>query len=517
MATHPAPIRPRTVSPWRATVASLEFPRLDADLTADACVVGAGIAGLTTAYLLALDGRSVVVLDNGPVAGAMSGSTSGHLASAIDDRILQIEHVHGEEGARLAVQSHGVAIERIRAIVRAEGIGCGFEHVDGYLSLGPGDEVELLDRELEAARRAGFFDVERLERVPGAPFDTGPCLRFPRQAQFHPVRYLNGLALAIERLGGRIHCGTHVSHVAEGDPVVVEAAGRTVTAKNVVIATNSPIHPRLAIHSKQAPCMTYVIGIGMRPGAVPPMLLWDTGMPYHYVRVMEDPALMDITRGGRALLLVGGEDHRTGEDGDAHGPYDALETWARHRFPMLENVEFAWCGQFFEPADHLAFIGRSPGRENIFVVTGDSGQGLTHGTAGGILISDLIAGRPNPWEHLYDPSRVTLRAGGALARQNLETIKRYGAWLAKGDVESPDCIAPGCGAVLVRGMKRIASYRDPAGRLHECSATCPHLGGVVHWNAAASTWDCPCHGSRFDPLGKILSGPASSNLKPVRE
>ena len=422
--------------------------------------------------------------------------------------------MHGRDGARMAYESHQAAIDKIAEIAREERIDCDYQQLDGFLFLAPGDGPKLLDREREAAHRAGYTDVERIERVPDATFETGPCLRFPRQARFHALKYINGLADATERLGGRIFTGTHVSDLHGGsDAHVRTAAGHTVRADAIVVATNSPISDRVAIHTKQAPYRTFAIGARVPMDAVPDILLWDTLDPYHYVR------LQPIRDGGEArdILIVGGEDHKTGQADDAPDRYRRLESWARVRFPIQE-VEQRWSGQVMEPDDALGFIGRDPlGPDNVYIVTGDSGHGLTHGTIAGILLGDLIGGRANPWESLYDPSRVTLNASVVkeFLKENLNVGAQYMQWLRGGEVDSVEQIAAGSGAVVQRDGHYVAAFRDENGRLHERSAVCTHLGCLVSWNSEERSWDCPCHGSRFAPTGEVLNGPARTELKQV--
>jgi glycine/D-amino acid oxidase-like deaminating enzyme/nitrite reductase/ring-hydroxylating ferredoxin subunit len=483
-------------------------PPLDVDESVDVCVVGAGIAGLTTAYLAARAGRSVLVLDDGQIGSGETGRTTAHLSNAIDDRYYVIERLHGEVGARICAESHTAAINRIESIVAAEQIDCDFERVDGYLFLAPGDAPRLLERELEAAHRAGLADVQRLETAPG--FATGPCLRFPRQGQFHPLKYLAGLARAVERYGGRIRSGARVDDVEDGEPAVVRTASECrVECREVVVATNTPINDRFVIHTKQAAYRTYAIGAWIPKGALAHALYWDTGDPYHYVRVHPFD-------GAREVLIVGGEDHKTGQESDTIAERHArLARWAAERFAMLGEVAFRWSGQVMEPVDHVAFIGRNPGDRHIHVATGDSGMGMTHGTIAGLLLSDLVAGRDHPWAALYDPGRVTLRATGGFLKENLNVAARYGEWLAPGDVASESAIPNGSGAVLRHGLAKVAVYRDESGALHRRSAVCPHLGCVVSWNPTEHSWDCPCHGSRFDPLGQVLNGPAITPLAEV--
>lgn len=504
-----------TVSVWMQPDAMPEYVPLKEDTHADVCVVGAGIAGLSTAYLLAREGRSVRVLDDGPVGSGETSRTTAHLATAFDDRYVEVERLHGADGARLTAESHAAAIDAIERIVREEGIDCAFERLDGYLFVPPGDPTDILEEELAACHRAGLRDVRRADRAPLESFETGLCLRFPNQAQFHPMRFLAGLAKAIHREGGRIHTGTHVGaiHGAEGGgsaTVETGEGGPKVTCGDVVVATNTPVNDIVTMHTKQYPYRTYVIAGRVPRASVTRALYWDTAQPYHYVRLERD--------GTEDVLIIGGEDHKTGQDDDAADRYARLEAWARERFPTLGLVTHRWSGQVMEPMDAVAFIGRNPGKDdNVWIVTGDSGNGMTHGVIGGLLLRDLILDRPNDWAKLYDPSRRTLRAGVAFLRENLNMAAQYADWVTPGEVDDPAAIPPRGGAVVRRGLRKVAVYRDRDGRLHECSATCPHLGAIVHWNPREGTWDCPAHGSRFDPFGKVVNGPAIGDLGPAEE
>ena len=501
----------QSTSIWMATAEVPPQPSLTEDARADVCVVGAGIAGMTTAYLLAREGRSVVVLDDGRIGGGMTERTTAHLVNALDDRFFEIERLHGQKGARLAAASHSAAIDRVESIANEEGIECDFERLDGYLFVPPGDAKKILDDELEAAHRAGLTEVEKVERAPLDSFDTGPALRFPGQGQFHPLKYLTGLTRAILRDGGRIYTGTHASKIEGGNLAHIETSGgAVVTAGAVVVATNTPVNDRFAIHTKQAPYLTYVIGARVPSGSVTKALYWDTPDPYHYVRLQSMDDASDI-------LIVGGEDHKTGQADDAGRRYAALERWTRTRFPIKE-VEFRWSGQVMEPVDSLAFIGRNPMDEpNVYIATGDSGNGITHGTIAGILLTDLILERENEWATLYDPSRKTLRAAKEFARENLNVAAQFTDYLTPGEVESAGETERGKGAVVRRGLTKVAVYKDEEGAVHERSAVCRHLGCIVDWNSKEKTWDCPCHGSRYDAYGRVFNGPANSDLARVDE
>lgn len=481
---------------------------LESTTHADVCVIGAGIAGLSVAYQLCRAGRSVIVLEAHEIGSGETGRTTAHLVNALDERYCEIARLHGEHGARLAASSHTRAIEEIESIVNRERIDCEFERLPGYLFAPAGDDPGILNRELEAAHQAGLVEVELIPRAPLVGFETGPCLRFPNQGQFHPFKYLSGLATAIQGMGGIIHTNTHVTRIGGGAHARVETSGGPVVpAKFVVVATNTPANDLITIHTKQAAYRSYVIGAHIPKGSVTRALYWDTLDPFHYVRVQAETDAHDV-------LIVGGEDHRTGQADETGERFSSLAAWALERFPMIDYVPYRWSGQVMQSIDGLAFIGRNPGDEpNVLIVTGDSGNGMTHGTIAGLLLTDLILGKTNPWTSLYDPARISLRSAGRFLALTANTAAQYADLITPGEIDSTDQIHPDAGAILRRGLSKVAVYRDKKGCLNEFSAVCPHLGCVVNWNITEKTWDCPCHGSRFEAMGGVISGPAESGLK----
>ena len=493
-----------------------EAAPLESNATADVCIVGAGIAGLSTGLLLAREGARVILLDSARPGSGESARTTAHLASAIDDRFRHIARWHGREGARFAAASHAAAIDRIETFVQELGLDCDFRRLDGYLFADPDDPSQTaakLDLEYAAARAAGLTEIDFTPwPAPGA---AGPrCLCFPRQAQLSPWPYLSGLASEFLRLGGRLYGDTRVTDFSEGpNPVVHTAAGPSVSATSLVFATNSPINDRFTIHTKQAPYRTYVLALLIPEHSLPPGLYWDDGDPYHYIRLA--PSALP----GHSMLIVGGEDHKTGQDADPAPRFDRLEAWTRRRFPVTEARPLARCsGQVMETVDGLAYLGRNPGaHDNTYIATGDSGMGLTHGTLAGMIINDLIHHRANPWSHLYNPGRVTLTAALTFAKENTNVaLQLLDRGLHKSPADSHD-LAPGQGCVVQRGRQRIALHRDADGELHARSAICTHLGCVVRWNPVESTWDCPCHGSRFSADGTVTNGPARENLAAIED
>ncbi|PTY06670.1 FAD-dependent oxidoreductase [Opitutaceae bacterium EW11] len=498
-----------TRSFWTHERLDFSAPMLRDDTSTDVCIVGGGIAGLTTAYLLSRENINVVVIDATAPGSGETSRTTAHLSSVIDDRFYNLERWHGAASARLAAESHAAAISLIERIVGEEAIDCEFRRLDGFLFTPQADGLRLLEEELEAARRAGLSGT-RLEDCPRElRLDGNKCLRFPNQAQFHPLRYLQGLLAAIQRQEGRVFGATRATEIRESTEVVVSTEnGSRIRAKYLVVATNSPINNRVSLHAKMAPYRTYVVAAEVPADSVPPGLYWDNLNPYHYARLGERRGTLDT-------LIVGGEDHKTGQEADTDLRFRVLEAWARQRFPQCGKITDRWSGQVMETIDGLGFIGRAPGGpENSFVITGDSGMGMTHGTLGAALVTDLIQGRPNRWEALYDPARKPLSAGINFAEENFNVARQYLDW---GRPSAPDDLADlpaNCGRVIQRGLQKLAVYRASDGSLHEMSAVCRHLGCIVRWNDTEHTWDCPCHGSRYEAEGEVINGPAISALSP---
>lgn len=501
-----------TRSLWQDTASIPSRPALKENLTTDVCVVGAGIAGLSVAYHVARAGKRVVVLDMNQIGGGETGRTTAHLANAIDDRYATLEKAVGAASAKLAAESHTAAIDAIERVVRSEAIDCDFARLDGYLVCAEGDGPELLTEELEAAHRAGLAGVTLEPSTPVRGWASGPALRFPGQGRFHVLRYMAGLARGIERAGGAIYCASRVEKIEGGSPATVTTESEhTVTADDVVVCTNGSISDMLVTHMKQAPYRTFVVAFRVPKGGVPDALYWDTGDPYHYARIQPLDAASDA-------LIVGGEDHKTAHEDDAGDRFERLEAWTRARWPIAGERIAQWSGQVLEPNDYLAYIGRNPdGAEHVWLATGDSGMGMTHGTIAGLLLSELLQGKAHRWAKLYDPKRVTLHHTelATMAKENADVAAQFVDYVTRGQVHDADTIANGEGRVIRRGIHKIAAYRDEEGTLHEHSAVCTHLKCIVDWNTAEKSWDCPCHGSRFDPLGKVLAGPATADLDEV--
>ena len=505
------------ISYWIDSIKPAEFETLNENIQTDILVIGGGIAGLTTAYCLLKAGRKVVLVEDGLIGSGESGRTTAHLTCALDDRYYEIEKAFGKKGSKKAAASHMAAIDWIENTITEKGINCDFERVDGFLFLHSTDKKKRLEKEF-AATKTAKLQTEWIGHVPGMAAETSPCIRFPEQAQFHIMCYLTGLANAIINMGGKIYTKTHAKNINSNG---AECNGYEVRASHIVVATNTPVNNLVAIHTKQFPYRTYVIAMKVRRGRLQHALWWDTGdhdsksltAPYHYVRLQRFNDEYD-------LLIAGGEDHKTGQADDEgvieEERYDALIKWTRKRFPMTEDIVYKWSGQVMEPVDYMAFIGKNPGDDNIYIITGDSGNGMTHGTLGGIIITDIIQGIENKWAELYSPNRTPLKLPKRYLSEVLNMVKQYGDYISKADIHEVDELKPGDGAVLSKGLRRIALYRDEENKVHAFSAVCPHLGCILQWNGDEKTFDCPCHGSRFTKKGAVINGPAEEGLKKIK-
>jgi glycine/D-amino acid oxidase-like deaminating enzyme/nitrite reductase/ring-hydroxylating ferredoxin subunit len=503
----------RSRSCWMEEAPVLNAPPLTGDASCDVVVVGSGIAGLSTAYELSRFGRSVIVIDMGEIGYGMTARTTAHLATELDDFYSELIKVRGEDEARLYYDSQVAAVNRIEAIVRDEGIDCDFVRVDGYLYPAEESHKADLEEEYQACRQIGV-EVEWADRAPVPDLDTGMALRFPNQGRFHPTKYLAGLARAITARGGRIHARTpYVSHSEDAHGVTIETpSGATIRAGAAVFATNSPVNDKVAIHTKQLPDRTYVVAGRVPKGSVPDALVWDTCEPYHYVRIQPLNDAED-------LIIVGGEDHRSGEANDMEERFGRLEQWTRERYPAFTSSDYRWSGQVLEPIDFMPFSGLNPGNKRIYIHTGDSGQGITNGVAGSLTILPLILGEDSRYAPVLDPSRKSVSTTSAMefARGQAGVVKNFTEYVRPGDVSSADELKPGEGAVIREGIKKLACYRDENGNLLRHSAVCTHMGCIVQWNGFEKCWDCPCHGSQFAVDGSVLNGPAVQPLAAVEE
>ena len=502
---------------WLDSVPSLVYHKITEDKTADVLVIGGGIAGITSAYCLARSGKKVILAEDGYLGSGETGRTTAHITYALDDRYYDLEKLYGTDKTKLIAESHQQALNWIESIIKTESIDCNFKYVDGYLFSHLTDKEDNLLQEYEITRKLGF----PTELLPDVPYFTNTgkkkSIRFQKQGQFHPLQYIKGLADAFLRLGGEIYTESKVDGISKNG---AKSNGFHITADHIIVATNTPINDIFAIHTKQSAYRTYVIAAKIPKNKLPYAMWWDSGdhnskwikKPYHYVRTESLDEQYD-------LLISGGEDHKTAlgnaENITEAQRFDNLIRWTQKHFPYFTEINYKWSGQVMEPHDAIAYIGKNPGDENIYIITGDSGNGMTHGTLGGLLINDLIMGKENPFEKIYSPSRITLQTSCEYLKEMMSMFGNLaGGWLSSdGSISDLSGLSTGEGTVLSKGTEKIAIYRDEEGNLHSCSAVCPHLGGILQWNKEEKSFDCPLHGSRFTPLGIVINGPANTDLE----
>jgi glycine/D-amino acid oxidase-like deaminating enzyme/nitrite reductase/ring-hydroxylating ferredoxin subunit len=502
-----------TLPYWSDSASVSRFSKLERNLEVDVLVIGAGITGLTTAYLLAASGRSVAVLERARLADIDTGHTTAHLTMVTDVRLSELVAKFGEPHAQAVWDAGLAAIARIDSIVREHDIACDFEWVDGYLHAPHGaqarsDEKTFVE-EANLSTKLGFDAT----LVHDLPLVGGPGVRFDNQARFHPRKYVAGLADAIRSRGGVIHEHSNADEFCE-EPLAIKSNGYRVRCRDVVIATHNPLvglagmASATVFQTKLALYTSYVVAGRVPSGTVPDALFWDTGDPYRYVR-------LDRHR-DYDQIIYGGEDHKTGQAADTNACYARLERALTALVPEV-TLSHRWSGQVIETPDGLPYIGRMA--DHQYAATGFAGNGMTFGTVAALLIADAIEGRRNPWAELFDPGRAALRHGlWDYVKENAD----YPYYLirdrfAGAEGRSLRSVKRGHGQIVEHRGSKVAASRDPQGRLTVRSATCTHMGCIVGWNDAEGTWDCPCHGSRFRPDGTVISGPAETPLSDVSE
>ena len=501
-----SPDSERSRSLWTSARLPSSMP-LSAHLKTEILVIGAGITGLSTAYELASKGHGVVVVDRGRIGRGMTARTSAHLSWEIDDFYFEVIDAHGANVAKRYFESQKSALDRIETICIEERIACDFARIDLFYLASDRRGRTALKKEQRALRELGIAELT----IDEAPIEGSArdALRFTNQARFHVLRYLKGLARALVRRGVQIYSDTPIVEITESIRNVRAVAenGSVITAKAAVTATNTSLVNRVAVHEKQAPYRSYVFAAPIKKGTAPDILLWDTADPYHYMRIQPGEET--------DFLIVGGEDHKTGEADDALARRDRLYAWTRERFPGVGPIEYFWSGQIFEPVDYLPFVGRSPNHKRIYFVSGDSGEGLTTGVAASLILPDLIAGKNHPWAKAYAPNRKTSKptVAATYVKDFVGAMKHVVEHVIP-DLKTAEDLKPGQAAIVTENKKKIAAYCDDRGNLHKRQASCTHAGCVIQWNSFECCWDCPCHGSQFAPTGHVLNGPALHALRP---
>lgn len=487
---------------WVTTAAAPSYPALAGDVAVDTAIVGGGITGITAGLLLKRAGQRVAVLEGRRIGSGVTGRTTAHLTALLDERYQDLTKRFGEQGARIAALSSSTAINRIEQFVREEAIDCDFRRVPGYLYTEDADQRQAIAEEVQTMRT---LDLDaRAVDAPPLPFAVAAALEVPDQAQFNPLPYVYALAAALDGNGCHIFEQTRVSKVEDGAPCRVRAEHGTVTARQVIVATHTPINDLLAFQPKIAPYRSYVLGVRLR-STPPEGLFWDMMEPYHYTRSFVDEQ--------GPLLIVGGADHKTGQVSDTAAHFQQLEQYVRERYDVAA-VAYCWSSQVYNPADGLPYIGLYPTNKHVYVGTGYGGNGMTFGTLTAMLLSDALLGKQNEWQSVYDASRVKPLAGARhFVTENVNLgLHAIGSWFKTDDTDL-DAVPAGEGRIIsVRG-EQIAAYRDESGALHTLSPTCSHAGCSVSWNNAEKSWDCPCHGGRFTAEGVLIEGPPVKGLE----
>lgn len=495
---------PRPNSVWRSTVELTRYERLTDDAEADVCVIGGGITGLTAALLLAREGRDVVLVERHHLGHGVTGSTTAHITALVDADYGTLAKQLGLPAVREVYTAMAAAIDQIASLAADLEADCDFERVDAYYYAEPGGDTQSVRASLEALRAADL-NVGRLEASTPLPFATEETLVLPHQATFHPLRYLNALAIAASREGVRIHENTPALRVTDGDPCVVELEeGRSVRAKHVFHATHSPAGISV-LQAEMTNYRSYALAARVRK-TVPSGLFFDTAQPYRYIRRHRIE--------GEELVLIGGADHKTGK-GAPKEAMRSLERYARQRFDVSDIVA-RWSAQIYESSDGLPYIGWSPGGSHSIVATGFAGDGMVFGTLSAMIGTHLIVGSSDRWAHTFRPDRFHVRASTPrVLEKGLEVAKDFVFDRLNQAGRGLNDIPAGEGRVVRVKGQRLAVFKDDAGTVHARSAVCPHMKCLVHWNAFERSWDCPCHGSRFDVTGAVLEGPAMHDLQEV--
>jgi len=465
-------------------------------------VIGGGIAGLTAALLLKRAGAQVAVIEAGRVGTGVTGHTTGKVSSLHRLVYRELRRGFGQQGARLYGEANQAAIQRVAALVAEEAIDCDFRRVDNFTYAESEGALERVKAEASVARELGL--PAHYTGSPPLPFPVRGALRFADQAQIHATKYLRGLAGAVAGGGSHVFEETHAADIAAGDGCTVATNAGIIRAKAAIVATNFPFVDRGLFFARCHMHRSYLVAVSV-----------DDGLPDGTFISADDPlrSVMAHRSDGREFLLVGGEGHRANEHVDPGERYRRLETWASARFPV-SSLDYRWSTQDALPVDSLPYIGRmTPRSRNLYVATGFRKWGLSNGTVAGEILADRLLGRTSPWAKLFDSNRIKPRAS---ARRFVEENLRSGAGRVRARLSRPAAALPdlprGAGRILeVRGEK-VAAYRDERGELHAVSAVCTHAGCIVDWNSAERTWDCPCHGSRFDRNGRVIQGPAVEDL-----
>ena len=496
----------KPVSYWIDSTPETNFSSLTEEVSVDVAIIGAGIVGVTAAALLKRAGKTVAVIESQQVATGVTGHTTAKVTSLHQLIYADLIKEFGEEKARLYAESNQAAVERVATFVQEEQIECDFERRSAYTFAESEDELGKIEAEVEAALKLGL--PASFVRESSLPFAIAGAVRFDNQAQFHSRKYILHLAKNLPGNGSYVFEKTRVKTVEEGERCQVITDKGVVQAQDVIVATNSPILDQGLFFAKTYPKRSYIIGAPIEPSQAPKGMFIGIGDSYHSIRTT--PYKDGL------LLLIGGEGHKTGTVSDTEERYQHLEEYARSRFGV-KSVDYRWSTQDMVSFDKIPYIGKlTPMTKHLYVATGFSLWGMSNGTLSGMILSDLILGKPNPWSKFYDATRATPFISQESVQKNLDVAKHWIGDRLKGlQSHSFSEVANGEGKLITVDGEKLAVYRDEQGTIHAISAVCSHLACIVNWNNAEKSWDCPCHGARFNCEGKVLHGPTVYDLEKI--
>lgn len=504
--TRQLPLPDHAMSYWVDSSAHPTYPRLTETVEADVAVVGAGIAGISTATFLAEDGHDVALLDADGIATRTTGHTTAKVTVAHGLKYDYLLDTFGEQKARLYADANRTALETVADRVRDQDIDCEFSRAAAYTYAPTDDRRADVEAEVDAARRLGL-DASYVSDVP-APVDVSAAIRYEDQAHFHPRRYLLSLVETFDREGGRIYGNSRVQGIETGSPHRLKTAEGRVRADDVVVATHFPFYRPFLYGMRTVPGQEHIITTDV-DGEPPEDVYYSAGADTHSFR--------PIPTDDGTMLLVEGRKHPTGLGDDTMALTRKIESFATATFPV-EDITYRWSAQDYMTMDRVPYIGPiSPLDERVYVATGFGGWGMTHGTVAGLLLSDLVSGRENEWERLYNPNRLPPlssmtrlpKAGGNMMKQYLTGHRRLG------EKNRAPPLSPGEGAVVNVNGEPLGVYRDDDGTWEAVSGTCTYSGCTLSWNGAGESWDCPCDGSRYAVDGTVIDGPAQEDLRTI--
>ncbi len=494
-----------TISVWQSNMPDYVSQSHDLpDKTYDVIIVGGGVTGISTALLLQKAGKKCIIAEAKTIGFGTSGGTTAHLNTFMDSPYSEIAQNFGEDNAQLVCTSAKEAIELIRKNVEEYNIDCGFSEQQGYLFSQDEKQDKELEKIFEASKKAGC-EVAYSDSIP-VPVEFTKAVIFEQQAQFHSSRYIYALAKEFENRGGTLLQNCRVTAVKENDPLEVESSKGKIIAKSLVYATHVPPGVNL-LHFRCAPYRSYAIAVKLNDDNYPAGLAYDMYDPYHYYRTQE----ID----GKKYLIAGGEDHKTAHEENTQACFTKLEAYLRKYFDINE-IPFKWSSQYFQSTDGLPYIGHLPGNpSNVYVATGYGGNGMTYSHVAAKVLTDMIVSGKSEYEKLYNPGRVKPVAGFTdFVKESADVVGNFiGKWFSSSKITQLTEIAAGEAKVVKYEGHSIALFKDETGTVHAVNPACTHIKCSVAWNNAEKSWDCPCHGSRFDAEGEMLTAPARKNLE----